>query len=364
MIEQNIIENYNQKLSVAKIAIKFHMAKKTVLKILKKNNIEIRRKKIVNKLDVIEIIRLYVEEKMNGNKIAKLFNIKNSSLHKLLIRNEIKTRSNSENYEEKNNSIKNIDLEKNLIRLYLSNPKLEVKDIMNIIGVKSDAKFYEILKRNNINLRVEKLSLEIKESIKYNFFIKMSIDNIADLLNVSCTSVLKTLHDLNIEIHRGISKDMERKIINMYSEFKNAHDISSFLNTNPTTVINILNRNGIKVRGISQARKRINDEEYAKFVEKIPEYMKYRTVVDKLTKRQNIKLFPNYEKRGKAGLIGAYHLDHKYSIVEGFLNNINPDIIANKENLEFITWEENNLKGRKCSITIEKLYLKIKQNEK
>jgi hypothetical protein len=63
----------------------------------------------------------------------------------------------------------------------------------------------------------------------------------------------------------------------------------------------------------------------------------------------------NYEKRGISGKIGAHHLDHKYSILEGFKNNINPEIIASLNNLVFIPWEENVTKRTKCSITKEEL---------
>ena len=57
----------------------------------------------------------------------------------------------------------------------------------------------------------------------------------------------------------------------------------------------------------------------------------------------------------KSGVNGAYHLDHKFSIIEGFKNNIKPEIIGSINNLEFIPWEENLLKRAKCSITKEQL---------
>jgi hypothetical protein len=70
------------------------------------------------------------------------------------------------------------------------------------------------------------------------------------------------------------------------------------------------------------------------------------------------KNYKNYKKiinpenfrRGK-----KYHLDHKYSIYEGFKNNISPKIIGGVENLEIIPESDNLSKGKKCSITIEEL---------
>jgi hypothetical protein len=53
-----------------------------------------------------------------------------------------------------------------------------------------------------------------------------------------------------------------------------------------------------------------------------------------------------------------YHLDHKYSIYEGFKNNIPVKVIASKENLEMIPYLENLIKGIKCSITLDELFCK------
>lgn len=52
---------------------------------------------------------------------------------------------------------------------------------------------------------------------------------------------------------------------------------------------------------------------------------------------------------------GNFHLDYKYSILEGYKNNISPEIIGNIKNLEFIPWEENIKKRTKNYITINEL---------
>jgi hypothetical protein len=77
------------------------------------------------------------------------------------------------------------------------------------------------------------------------------------------------------------------------------------------------------------------------------EFRKYRTEVDRLTNLQPIKNLENFEKRGKAGVDGAYHLDHIYSVYMGFKNNIPPEIIAHISNLKMIPWMENQKKGYK-----------------
>jgi len=82
------------------------------------------------------------------------------------------------------------------------------------------------------------------------------------------------------------------------------------------------------------------------------EFKKYRRKVYYWTAKNDLTLLENHEKRGKIG----HHLDHKYSITEGFKNNVPPKIIGSIHNLEFIDHKENCKKGIKCSITLKELY--------
>ena len=50
-----------------------------------------------------------------------------------------------------------------------------------------------------------------------------------------------------------------------------------------------------------------------------------------------------------------FHLDHKFSIYEGFKQNIDPKIIAHYKNLEVIPMKLNIGKSSHCSITLEEL---------
>lgn len=73
-------------------------------------------------------------------------------------------------------------------------------------------------------------------------------------------------------------------------------------------------------------------------------FQKYRNLVDCLTRRQPIHLLENFDKRGVAGVNGAYHLDHITSVWYGYHNNIPAEKIANIKNLRFIPWLENQKK--------------------
>jgi hypothetical protein len=78
-------------------------------------------------------------------------------------------------------------------------------------------------------------------------------------------------------------------------------------------------------------------------------FKKYKSLVLSATRRQNIQRLENYSKRGSTGKKGAYHLDHIYSIKQGYENNISPDVIGNISNLRFIPWEDNAKKAGKLT---------------
>lgn len=51
-----------------------------------------------------------------------------------------------------------------------------------------------------------------------------------------------------------------------------------------------------------------------------------------------------------------YNVDHKFSISEGFKNNIPPKIIGSAHNLEMMGCSKNISKGAKCSIKLDTLF--------
>ena len=81
------------------------------------------------------------------------------------------------------------------------------------------------------------------------------------------------------------------------------------------------------------------------------EWDQYKYLVWQETKN-NEYLVESIEKRGKY----LYHLDHKYSIKQGFIDGILPCIIGSFYNLEMLHWKENISKNVNCSITKEDLF--------
>ncbi len=98
------------------------------------------------------------------------------------------------------------------------------------------------------------------------------------------------------------------------------------------------------------------------------EFNLYRDTVRKLSNENFQKFYydinPNNLPRGE-----NYHLDHKFSILDGFLSKVPPEEIANPSNLQIITSSENRIKGSKsCTSKIfnQKQYNEIinKRTEK
>ena len=88
--------------------------------------------------------------------------------------------------------------------------------------------------------------------------------------------------------------------------------------------------------------------------EDVDEFEKYLREVRSLTEKQPIHLLENFELRGHVSEDG-FHLDHKFSIYDGFKHKIPAEKIANIKNLQFIHWRDNVKKNHKSSITFEEV---------
>lgn len=90
-------------------------------------------------------------------------------------------------------------------------------------------------------------------------------------------------------------------------------------------------------------------------IKKIELYMKQvRTLTAKTYRKYKDVINPLNLPNGKHD----YHIDHKYSLCEGFKNNVPPKIISAKENLQMLYYIDNLSKNNKCSITLEELLSK------
>ena len=83
-------------------------------------------------------------------------------------------------------------------------------------------------------------------------------------------------------------------------------------------------------------------------------FVLYKDEVMKFTlrswKKYQSMINPTGLPRGK-----EYELDHMYSIFQGFMDKIPPEVIGNQHNLRLIPKFDNRSKRVKCSITLEEL---------
>ncbi len=90
-------------------------------------------------------------------------------------------------------------------------------------------------------------------------------------------------------------------------------------------------------------------------------YEEYKSNVYSETQKWDLHSLEGAEKRGLCGTASATQLDHKVSIYYGYSHNIDPKIVEHICNLEFVSWKENRIKGRKCSISLNQLLTEIKK---
>jgi len=86
----------------------------------------------------------------------------------------------------------------------------------------------------------------------------------------------------------------------------------------------------------------------------------YRDEVIQLTnvnyKKYKLFINPSNLKRGK-----KYHLDHIYSVIDGFTSGIDPNIIASPVNLQILPMRENIVKNGTSHMILEELLSKYKE---
>jgi hypothetical protein len=87
------------------------------------------------------------------------------------------------------------------------------------------------------------------------------------------------------------------------------------------------------------------------------EFYRYKSIVLYVTEKSRKYVTEGY-KTGLAGTPGAYHIDHIYSIMNGYKNNVSPLIIGGISNLQILPWKENLSKHSRSSMSIEKLLSK------
>ncbi len=93
------------------------------------------------------------------------------------------------------------------------------------------------------------------------------------------------------------------------------------------------------------------------------DFANYRKFVDKETEK-NYKIYKNFiNPNGYNRGTNAFHLDHIYSVLHGYLNDVDYKIIASPYNLRMVLYSANLSKNSKSDISLEMLLEEIKNNK-
>lgn len=113
-------------------------------------------------------------------------------------------------------------------------------------------------------------------------------------------------------------------------------------------------KNSIDLPGVREKGLITRKENYLERIKDLDDLELYYKMVWYFTNQNNLETMENYNLRGPVEKDG-YHLDHKFSIITGYIENIPPFYIGNINNLEMLPAKENIKKGRNCSLTIDEL---------
>ena len=83
----------------------------------------------------------------------------------------------------------------------------------------------------------------------------------------------------------------------------------------------------------------------------------YRQCIKRLSEENFRRYYYEVNSDMKERGLYKYHLDHIYSVADGFKNGVLPEVIANINNLQILWWRDNVSKGGRSDQTIQDLYL-------
>ena len=201
-----------------------------------------------------------------------------------------------------------------------------------------------------------KINMSIKSKETYNGFSeekkKSMVENQRKTFKENYNEEsAKRRSDIMKEIHRNRTYE-EKQIINK--------KISLSLKNSPIAKKQRIERSKLGVKALKEYIKNLKGEELESFKKKQRE-MKGIKDEDRQLFIEFTKLVRYYTNKDLQEINNIefrainFHLDHKFSILEGFKQGISPEIIGSNVNLEIISSDLNCSKGGNCSISKEEL---------
>lgn len=183
-------------------------------------------------------------------------------------------------------------------------------------------------------------------------------------MSKSVSKSMKSLRKRTPPWNKGLTKetnDVVKKMANHHMGFKHSETTKSKISKHSKKcwespkyrekIINMLKKVIGDEEHINEWRLKMENSGYFTPLSLKTEFAKYKQLVWSYTRKNNLTILENYDKRGRSN----YHIDHKFSITQGFLKDIPPNIIGSIHNLEMLHHKDNIKKYSKCSITKEEL---------
>jgi len=285
-----------------------------------------------------EIIRLYTEERLSTTQVAANVGVSSTCVSNIVKRHGLTPRNISQAKAgvKRGTKLPVADI----IQLYRSGKSsIDIADQLSIskFGVLSALRNHNVPRTNVYEPKRKHAS--IYGAITKAYADGMSMNEVASLFEVSYGLVSKTLKRKGLTRTHLKNKGRLGATISEVQKQKHRDTKSSRKEQGLYDHI-YLKRTGYT---------------YSEFQKKRPAFKKYHQQVRSTTQSQPLHLLENYDKRGKAGQDGAYHIDHKFSVIEGFKQGVDPKVIGHISNLHMIPWEVNMVKQGECWISLPEL---------
>lgn len=285
-----------------------------------------------------EILRLYVEQKLSTPQAAKEAGVSSTCVSNIVKRHGLVPRTISQAKTGVKRGTK-LPVDE-IVKLYIEGASSST--IANQLGISKSGVLSTL--RNQGVPRQNKYQSKNKYASMQDAMVKtyvdgLSINQVAFLFQVPYSAVLTQVTKRGVIRSEMKCKSQLGKSIS--EEQKNRHRAT---------------KEHRKERGLyDHIYLKRTGYTYAEFQKRRPAFKKYHQQVRSITHVQPLHALEHYDKRGKAGVDGAYNLDHKFSVIEGFKQGVGPAIIGHTSNLHMIPWEANLVKQGECWITLEEL---------
>jgi len=89
------------------------------------------------------------------------------------------------------------------------------------------------------------------------------------------------------------------------------------------------------------------------------QYKNYMKKVYRITRKNWSEYKENIPNNHLRGFSSGFELDHMYSIYDGFINNVEPEVVGHWKNLRVVTRKENREKSQNSILSLEYLMSEI-----